>query len=302
MFFVPPRFRPDRLRYVLAAIAFAASSPATADLLVNGSFESPLVPVGGFTNFLAGSTSISGWTVVGIDSALVHESFTQSGIVFQAQSGDQYIDLAGVTSNSQSSGVVQSVPTTIGERYVLRFHVGSAQGGGFFFPSTIDLRIDGGPRTSYTNPATPSNQLAWQEFTVPFVATNASTQIAFAGAARVREHHRRRSGGPCAQRRLREGLCLVNAMHITASVFINDDEPGLHATTRSGSSTWPPSTRPRPLPPQPHRRGQRRRPPQAPDHGPRGRRGDHRRAGSTSGPGSRSSTASSTGGGASGCW
>ncbi len=26
---------------------------------------------------------------------------------------------------------------------------------------------------------------------------------------------------------IREGLCLVNAMHITASVFINDDEPGL---------------------------------------------------------------------------
>lgn len=27
---------------------------------------------------------------------------------------------------------------------------------------------------------------------------------------------------------IREGLCLVNAMHITASVFINDDEQGLH--------------------------------------------------------------------------
>jgi len=27
---------------------------------------------------------------------------------------------------------------------------------------------------------------------------------------------------------IREGLCLVNAMHITASVFINDDEGGLH--------------------------------------------------------------------------
>ena len=25
-----------------------------------------------------------------------------------------------------------------------------------------------------------------------------------------------------------DGLCLVNAMHITASVFINDDESGLH--------------------------------------------------------------------------
>lgn len=29
--------------------------------------------------------------------------------------------------------------------------------------------------------------------------------------------------------RINEGLCLVNAMHITASVFINDDEAGLHA-------------------------------------------------------------------------
>ncbi len=28
---------------------------------------------------------------------------------------------------------------------------------------------------------------------------------------------------------VREGLCLVNAMHITASVFINDDESGLHS-------------------------------------------------------------------------
>ncbi|HET6891103.1 MAG TPA: secondary thiamine-phosphate synthase enzyme YjbQ [Pyrinomonadaceae bacterium] len=27
---------------------------------------------------------------------------------------------------------------------------------------------------------------------------------------------------------VQEGLCLINAMHITASVFINDDEPGLH--------------------------------------------------------------------------
>ncbi len=31
---------------------------------------------------------------------------------------------------------------------------------------------------------------------------------------------------------VREGLCLVNAMHITASVFINDDESGLHEDYR----------------------------------------------------------------------
>jgi secondary thiamine-phosphate synthase enzyme len=31
-----------------------------------------------------------------------------------------------------------------------------------------------------------------------------------------------------AESGVQEGLCLVNAMHITASVFINDDEGGLH--------------------------------------------------------------------------
>ena len=32
---------------------------------------------------------------------------------------------------------------------------------------------------------------------------------------------------------IKEGLCLVNAMHITASVFINDDEQGLHRVYKS---------------------------------------------------------------------
>ena len=31
-----------------------------------------------------------------------------------------------------------------------------------------------------------------------------------------------------SQSKIQEGLCLVNAMHITASVFINDNESGLH--------------------------------------------------------------------------
>jgi secondary thiamine-phosphate synthase enzyme len=34
--------------------------------------------------------------------------------------------------------------------------------------------------------------------------------------------------GTLRESAVQEGLVLVNAMHITASVFINDDEPGLH--------------------------------------------------------------------------
>jgi len=33
--------------------------------------------------------------------------------------------------------------------------------------------------------------------------------------------------GAVAASGVRDGLCLVNAMHITASVYVNDDEPGL---------------------------------------------------------------------------
>jgi len=50
---------------------------------------------------------------------------------------------------------------------------------------------------------------------------NTSTQRAFVNITLQVEELVKKSG-------VREGLCLVNAMHITASVFINDDEAGLH--------------------------------------------------------------------------
>lgn len=52
-------------------------------------------------------------------------------------------------------------------------------------------------------------------FTIP-------ERMAFVNITRDVENAVRESG-------VQEGLCLVNAMHITASVFINDDESGLHA-------------------------------------------------------------------------
>ncbi len=50
---------------------------------------------------------------------------------------------------------------------------------------------------------------------------NTSTRRDFINITHQVEECLRKSG-------IREGLVLVNAMHITASVFINDDETGLH--------------------------------------------------------------------------
>ncbi len=50
---------------------------------------------------------------------------------------------------------------------------------------------------------------------------NLPTRVGFVNITREVEKAVEESG-------VKEGLVLVNAMHITASVFINDDEPGLH--------------------------------------------------------------------------
>ena len=49
---------------------------------------------------------------------------------------------------------------------------------------------------------------------------NTKTRTAFLNITPQVEHAVKQSG-------VQEGLCLVNAMHITASVYINDDEDGL---------------------------------------------------------------------------
>jgi secondary thiamine-phosphate synthase enzyme len=55
-----------------------------------------------------------------------------------------------------------------------------------------------------------------------YLTINIPARMGFVNITRQVESALRASG-------VQEGICLVNAMHITASVFINDDEPGLHA-------------------------------------------------------------------------
>ena len=54
-----------------------------------------------------------------------------------------------------------------------------------------------------------------------YLTMNVPARMDFVSIHREVEQAVRESG-------VREGLCLVNAMHITASVVINDNEPGLH--------------------------------------------------------------------------
>jgi len=159
-------------------LVHAATSKSSAAVILNGSFEIPLVYSGSFTNFLGGSTSITGWTVVGVDAAVDSTNITYSGITFQAQQGIQWLDITGL-SNSSTNGVSQNFSSVAGQAYELSFYVGSATDGSLFFPATVDLSINGSPRVGYHNPTAPSNMLDWKLFTVTFTATGATTNITF---------------------------------------------------------------------------------------------------------------------------
>ncbi len=151
-----------------------------AVLLVNGSFEAPVIPNGSFQLFGNGN-SFSGWTVVGAagNVAVVSGSFTQSGFSFPAEDGSQWLDLTG-TSNSQT-GIEETVPTTLGATYNLSYFVGNVVGGIFGTTSTVQVFVDGTLVQTAVNSGGGST-LSWQQFNKSFVAAGLNTTIRFLNA------------------------------------------------------------------------------------------------------------------------
>ncbi len=162
---------------VAGLAAVAVLSPAHAALIANGSFETPLAPVGSFTNFPNGSALIPGWTTFGPQVSIVNQAYTASGVHFPAQDGAQWLDLTGDVSNT-IEGVQQTVTTIPGEAYALSFYIGNVSTFGPGLTSTVGVLINGALLTSRTN-ATPGSTLSWQSFIVPFTAASTSTLIGF---------------------------------------------------------------------------------------------------------------------------
>ena len=82
----------------------------------------------------------------------------------------------------------------------------------------------GGEAVGAVSPARPTRAvLPWPAMKshTEYLAMNIPQRRAFVNITREVAEAVAKSG-------VREGLVLVNAMHISASVFINDDEPGLH--------------------------------------------------------------------------
>jgi hypothetical protein len=161
-------------------LVFAASA-ARANSIVNGSFETPLVPNGSFTNFLTGSTTITGWTVVGPEVSIVSTNYASFGFTFPAQDGKQWLDLTGDVSNAVE-GVKQTFATTPGTTYNLSYFVGNQvdPGGPWGTTSTVDVLVNGTLIQTATNSMGAGGTVqVWEQFTTSFLATSSSTTLEF---------------------------------------------------------------------------------------------------------------------------
>lgn len=158
----------------IAIAALLSVSGAAHAQIVNGGFETPITTPGFYTDFSSGSTALTGWTSVGpagTDVAVVSTSYVQLGVAFEAQSGNQWLDLTGDGSNS-TDGVSQSVATTAGHHYELSFYVGNTSGGGAFgTTSTVNVLLNGNLSFTAENSTPDADSLTWSQFTYDFVAT-----------------------------------------------------------------------------------------------------------------------------------
>ncbi len=159
------------------------AAPASATLLVNGSFEG----ISGNYQLLGGnSTAINGWTTTGQGV----EWFTSNsfGAAFD---GDAMIDLAWFTSNgTPGGGIMQIVTTTPGQRYDLTFAMTTHQTAGRLGTGIINLAIDDAAIDSYalSNFNSTYTLSDWRVETVTFTAVGASTKIAFTNTQNANLH------------------------------------------------------------------------------------------------------------------
>jgi Protein of unknown function (DUF642) len=173
--------------FVCAAVAVgmlivgSGAASATTSLIKDGSFENPVVPVGGFKLFSLGQT-FDGWKVVGAggDVGICSGKYRSDGITFNAKVGAQWMDLTGL-SNTRT-GIAQSVATKPGTKYHLTFWVGNVYdpGGIFGVRSTVKVYVNNVLRLTATNSIRPADRTqAWKEFTLTISATSSHTMISF---------------------------------------------------------------------------------------------------------------------------
>lgn len=169
--------------FTAAALCSAFSAFASANLLIDGSFESAVLPNGTYQYYEG--TSLYGWaSSTGVDDAIE----IRNNVVGTAQDGTYFAEL----DSRHNSSMSQSFATTVGQTYTLSFwysnraqsdEFNSVFAGGVVPVSSQGMTFNVGTGdvavpTIATANTTADNQ--WQLYSTTFVATGTSTTLSFA--------------------------------------------------------------------------------------------------------------------------
>ena len=170
------------MRAIVVTAILATSLPAyAANLIKDGSFETPAPPAGGYTDYDPGQ-KIGAWTVVGTHNvSITSTTEVNLGITLDAKRGAAFVDLTGnCDCGGPTTGVEQTVKTTPGTTYKLTFWVGNCYIQGAGTTSTVNVYVNSALLIAAENKhGKGSTKQVWQKFSTSFVASNASTTISF---------------------------------------------------------------------------------------------------------------------------
>jgi hypothetical protein len=163
------------------------------NLIQDGDFETPVVPMGGYTGFDSGS-ALGPWTVIGPYGdgvALLSSSLSEDGYTYNAQSGVQSLDLT-VPPNGPA-GVQQTVYLEANHAYNLCFWVGNIHDPKTIFGrrSTVIVMVNGQQILEAKNArgTAGSGVVVWKQFKTTFSVPGGATTISFNNGDPVNDNY-----------------------------------------------------------------------------------------------------------------
>lgn len=162
------------IRFLGVLLSLGAAPSVGSELIVNGSFEQPLVPAHLIDQVhFAPSTDITGWTLTGGSIDLARNS-----AFWTAHTGTQLIDITG----SNPGTLAQTFPTTADQKYLLTLYYANNPNPSFPAPQyDAQVTVFGGAATLYTEfithvGSTPED-MQWTLLSHVFVANGPSATL-----------------------------------------------------------------------------------------------------------------------------
>jgi choice-of-anchor C domain-containing protein len=163
---------------LVALICTFVATPALADLVQNGSFETGAAIPGGHITLDPGSTAITGWRVIG-GVGVVEDAIDYINTTWVASDGSRSLDLNGYW---QTGGVEQDISTIVGNAYVVTFDMAGNPDNGPTI-KTMDVSAIGASKKtqsfSFDITGKSRSAMGWTTMQWSFVADAPTTTLQF---------------------------------------------------------------------------------------------------------------------------